>query len=163
MKKHTTSHRRPGARSKYGLLAGLLVFAVVAFAFVTPLSVSAAAKCGNDPNAKDVKIDLKSGAAKECCGGGDKAVAVGIKLGCKGKGSPVTDMAFAIIRFLSTGAGVLIVASLVWAGVQYTMATDDPGKVGEAKQRIINTFGALLIYIFAYAILNYVIPAGFFK
>lgn len=146
------------------MLVGLLVLGFVAFAGVAvPVTAYADTNCGGKTNAKDVKVNLKEAKAKQCCGGGDKAVAVGIKLGCKGKGSPVTDMVFAIIRFLSTGAGVLIVASLVWAGVQYTMSRDDPGKVGEAKQRIMNTFGALLIYIFAYAILNYVIPAGFFK
>ena len=86
-----------------------------------------------------------------------------INIGCKGQGTALTDMAFAIIRFLSIGVGVVIVASTVWAGVQYTTARDDPNAVGAAKERIMNNFIALLVYIFAYAILNFVIPAGFFK
>lgn len=105
------------------------------------------------------------------CGSGANAVRVSIDFGCQGKNcktslpkgcSAMLDAVFAIVRFLSVGVGVVVVASMVWAGLQYTMARADPNAIGQAKERILNNLIALLIYIFSYAILNYVIPRGFF-
>ncbi len=105
------------------------------------------------------------------CGNGSNTVYTSIDIGCKGAScrsnapggcSALTDMAFAIIRALSVGVGIVIVASMIWAGFQYTVSRDDPSAVGKAKDRIRSNIIALLVYIFAYAILNYVIPAGFF-
>jgi hypothetical protein len=70
---------------------------------------------------------------------------------------------FAIIRFLSVGVGLLVVASLVWAGVQYTSSRGDPAATAKAMERIQSTVLALIVYIFAAAILDYVIPQGFLK
>jgi hypothetical protein len=113
-----------------------------------------------------------SASAPYQCGSGNNAVKVSIDFGCQGSSchsssangcNAILDATFAIIRALSVGVGVVIVASMVWAGVQYTMARADPGAVNQAKERILNNLIALLIYIFAYAILNYVIPKGFFQ
>jgi hypothetical protein len=82
---------------------------------------------------------------------------------CKDYHNPISDAVFAIIRFLSAGAGIVIIASMVVAGIQYTMAHDDPQAVARAKDRIKNNVIALLIFIFAYAILNFLIPGGFFS
>jgi len=102
-------------------------------------------------------------AAPYHCGGGKDIVYMSINIGCKGQGNALTDAVFAIIRFLSIGVGMVITASTVYAGVQYSLARDDPNQVGQAKGRIMNNLSALLIYIFAYAILNYVIPGQFLK
>lgn len=105
------------------------------------------------------------------CGSGKSAVYTSIDFGCKGSAcksnnpsgcSALTDAIFAIIRFLSIGVGLVIVASMVWAGLQYVMSRDDPSAVGKAKERILSNIVALLVYIFSYAILNYLIPKGFF-
>jgi Type IV secretion system pilin len=105
------------------------------------------------------------------CGSGKNAVNTTIDIGCKGAScqtsnpdgcNAMTDAVFAIIRALSVGVGLVIVASMVWAGIQYTASRDDPSAVGKAKERIQNNLIALLVYVFAYAILNYLIPKGFF-
>lgn len=118
---------------------------------------------------------LKTGGlsrTKYQCGSGASAVYTSIDIGCKGKNchtsnpsgcSALTDMVFAIIRALSVGVGLVIVASMIFAGIQYTASRDDPSAVGKAKERVLNNVIALLVYIFAYAILNYVIPRGFFQ
>lgn len=103
-----------------------------------------------------------SNTAQYHCGGGDDEVDTSIDFGCTGKGTALTDALFAIIRFLSIGVGLVIVASMIWAGIQYTTSHDDPAAVGKAKERVMNNIIALLVYIFAYAILNYLIPKGFF-
>lgn len=82
---------------------------------------------------------------------------------CKGNCSAPIDLTFAIIRFLSAGVGLVVVASMVIAGIQYTTSRGDPQASAAAMKRIQSTVVALFIYIFAFAILNYVIPAGFFN
>ena len=68
------------------------------------------------------------------------------------------DVIFAIIRFLSAGAGLVIVGSLVWGGIQYSLSRGDPQATAAAVNRIKSVLVALFIFIFAYAILNYLIP-----
>jgi len=99
------------------------------------------------------------------CGSKDSGTqtTTSINLGCKGKGNAITDLTFAIIRFLSNGVGIIVVGSLVWAGIQYTSSRGDPKATTEAINRIRANVFALLLYVFAYAMLNYVIPGGFLK
>lgn len=67
------------------------------------------------------------------------------------------------INFLSAVAGIAITFSLIWAGYQYMTARANAGIVTAAKNRIIMTLVALLLYIFMYAILNWLIPGGLFS
>lgn len=101
-------------------------------------------------------------AAKYYCGGGDRRVETSIDFGCKGQANPAIDMLFAFIRFATAGAGIVMIGSVVFAGIQYTISKGDPQATAEAIKRVRNTLIALALYIFAYAILNYLIPAGFF-
>ncbi len=64
------------------------------------------------------------------------------------------------INFLSAVAGMAIVFSLMWAGYEYITARDNPNAVSGAKNRIVMTIIALLLFIFMYAILNFLIPGG---
>ena len=97
------------------------------------------------------------------CGAPDQnPVVTSINIGCQGKGNPIADMTFAIIRFLSAGVGLIMVGSIVVAGIQYSASGGDPQATAKAKSRISSTLIALLIFIFSYALLNYLIPGGFF-
>ncbi len=104
-------------------------------------------------------------AAGNTCGGGsgESSVKTTIDLGCTGKGNPILDMLFAFIRFLSIGAGLVIIASLVYAGIQYTGSRGDPNANKLAVKRIQANVAALLVFIFAYAILNYLLPGQVLK
>jgi hypothetical protein len=64
------------------------------------------------------------------------------------------------INFLSALAGLAMVASLMIAGYQYMTAQDNSGKIQQAKSRIYLTIGSLLLFIFMYALLNYLVPGG---
>ena len=96
------------------------------------------------------------------CGGGGDVVNTTIDFGCKGQGSATMDLLFAIIRFLSDGVGLIIIASIIIAGVQYTFSRGDPQAVVGATKRIQSSVIALAIFIFAYALLDFVIPNGMF-
>jgi hypothetical protein len=101
--------------------------------------------------------------AGDVCGGGrgESGIKTSIDIGCVGKGNPIADMTFAFIRVLSVGVGLVVVGSIIVAGIQYTTSRGDPKATAAAETRIKSSVVALLIYIFGYAILNYIIPAGF--
>jgi hypothetical protein len=105
---------------------------------------------------------LPATAAAHYCGTGKDRVETMLDFGCKGQSTAVIDIMFAIIRFLSAGVGIVIVASTVYAGIQYIVSRGDPQATANAIKRIRNNVVALGLFIFAYAILNYLIPAGFF-
>lgn len=112
----------------------------------------------NDTNNCTVNLDTVTGAYH--CGGGSNAVKTSINIGCKGTGNAIIDAMFAIIRFLSTGVGLVLVASMIWAGIQYTSSRGDPQATSQAIGRIRANIIALLLFIFAYALINYVIPGA---
>jgi hypothetical protein len=100
------------------------------------------------------------------CGAGDgvnSGVGTAIAIGCQNKGNPITDMLFAVIRFLSNGVGIVIIGSIIYGGIQYSTSGGDPQKAAAAMGRIRATLIALGIYIFSYPLLNYVLPSGFFN
>jgi len=97
------------------------------------------------------------------CGDASYNVTTSIDIGCQGKGNPIADATFGIIRFLSDGVGLIIIGSIVYAGIQYTMSRGDPQAVAAAKDRIRGAIIALIIFIFAYAILDYIVPGAVLK
>lgn len=112
--------------------------------------------------ATNVQLDLPSQTG-DTCGSGDGAVKTSINIGCRGKGTAAIDMLFALIRFLSNGVGLVVIGSIIYGGIQYTMSRGDPPATAMAVNRIRNSLFALLLFLFAYALLNYLIPAGFLK
>ena len=97
------------------------------------------------------------------CGEGSNAVETSIDLGCTGKGNPILDMLFAAIRFLSAGVGVVVVFSTILAGIQYTISRDNPESTQKAKGRLVSNVIALVVFVFAYSMMNFLIPGGFFN
>lgn len=107
-----------------------------------------------------------------CGKGEDLRVKVSFDIGCLGndydpsnpdaKFNPIVDMAFALLRFLSVGVGLIVAGSMVWAGIQYSTSRGNPQATEAALKRISNAVIALLIYIFAWAILNFLVPGGLF-
>lgn len=65
-----------------------------------------------------------------------------------------------IIRFLTMGAGLVITVMIVIAGVEYIIAGGNPQLVQDAKHKLKNAISALFLFIFAVALLNYLVPGG---
>lgn len=103
------------------------------------------------------------GGGKDASGNANPHVTTSIILGCRGEGNPIMDLTFGIIRFLSTGVGLVLVGSMIVAGIQYTSSRGDPNATAQAENRIRSNVVALLIFIFAYAMVNYVVPGAFLK
>ena len=107
--------------------------------------------------------------SNDSCGGGTHdgvtypTVYLSSNIGCQHKGNPIMDMTFAVIRILSDGVGLIIVASLTYAGVQYIGSQGDPQSTEAAVKRIRSNVLALFVFIFGYALLNYLIPGQVLK
>lgn len=99
------------------------------------------------------------------CGKGDNVVKTRINFGCLGdkaptKMSPIEDMLYAFIRFLSIGVGIVIIGSIIVAGIQYSTSEGNPEATQASKDRIRNAMIGLFVYIFAFAIVQYLVPGG---
>lgn len=93
-------------------------------------------------------------------------VKTSLNFGCQGTSlqeNPVLGLLYAVIRFLTAGVGIVVIISVVIGGVQYTMSRGDPSATAAAVTRITNSAIALLVYIFAFAIINYFVPGGVLK
>lgn len=72
---------------------------------------------------------------------------------------PVVD----IINFLSYGIGIVVVGMIIVGGIQYATSGGVPQKIEAARRRITNALIALVLYIFMFAILQWLVPGGIFS
>lgn len=105
---------------------------------------------------------------RDQCGKGDKQVQVGFNIGCRGNDypretlNPIVDMAFAVFRVLSVGVGMVVIGSIIVAGIQYSASRGNPQATQASIKRITSAITALLLYVFMFAIANFVVPGGMF-
>lgn len=64
------------------------------------------------------------------------------------------------VKLLSGTIGGVIVLMIVIAGVQYITSMGNPANIAAAKKRITNAITALVIFLMAYAIINFLLPGG---
>lgn len=125
----------------------------------------------NATNSNNASVFATSSGGGHICGNledNSKNIETSFNFGCLGpegpKGTgPIQDLAYAIIRFMSVGVGIVLVASIVYAGIQYSAAEGNPEATQSSKNRIRDAFIGLLIYIFAFSILQYLVPGGVFS
>ncbi len=127
------------------------------------------------PSASAFSAKTKNLSGGDECGNSghpDKNVKTNFNFGCLGPAydikqygavSPVEDIVYAIIRFMSIGVGIIVVISIIIAGIQYTSSEGNPEVTQEAKNRVRFTMFGLFLYIFAYTIMQYLVPGGLFK
>ncbi len=119
----------------------------------------------------EFKISLNGEATldnENYCGKGTKQVRISFDIGCLGNAyegdelNPVLDMLFALLRFVSAGVGLIVIGSIIWAGIQYSTSRGNPQSTEASIKRVTNSVIALLLYIFSFAILNFLVPGGLF-
>ena len=64
------------------------------------------------------------------------------------------------INILSGLVGIVVTISLVFWGIQYTTARDNPQQAATARLRITQTVLSLLAYLFIFAFLQWLVPGG---
>lgn len=77
--------------------------------------------------------------------------------------NPITHQIQVIVNFLSIGVGLVVILMIIMGGVQYVAAGDSPEALKNARARITNALIALVVYIFAFAFLQWLIPGGLFS
>ena len=103
------------------------------------------------------------------CGKGDGKVMTRFNFGCKGTTDPanapesaIVDIAYTIIRFLTVGVGLVLVASIIYAGIQYASSGGNPEETSKAKGRILRAMVGLLFYLLISALAQFLVPGGLF-
>lgn len=77
--------------------------------------------------------------------------------------NPITKLLLTVVNFLSALIGIIVIAVIIVAGIQYTTSGGNPQAAAQAKKRIINAVTALVAFFFLFAILQWLIPGGIFK
>lgn len=67
-----------------------------------------------------------------------------------------------ILKVVSALAGIATVGGFVWGGILYITARANAGQVENAKNVMVNSAIGLLLFIFMYAILQFLVPGGVF-
>lgn len=80
----------------------------------------------------------------------------------KGNCTLVKSVLVPAVNVLGILVGVVVVLSIVVAGIQYITANGNPQQTVSAKNRIFNTILALVVYIFGFALLQWLIPGAVF-
>lgn len=75
---------------------------------------------------------------------------------------PIPETVVTIINFMSFGVGIVVVGLIVVAGIQYITSGGVPQKIEAARHRITNAIIALVLYVFMFAIIQWLIPGGVF-
>ena len=112
--------------------------------------------------------NLNSKGAKKAeyqCGVGESAMKTQIDLGCLGKKGnlgAIEDLALAIVRLLTYGVGIVLVGSIIYAGITYSASTGNPEQTQKAKNRVRDAIIALVFYLLIGALMQFLVPGGFF-
>jgi hypothetical protein len=105
-------------------------------------------RCGNEASGTSVETKFNFG----CLGNkGPKTM------------GPIEDLAYAIIRFLSYGVGIVLVISIIIAGIQYSSSEGNAEATQAAKSRIQNAIIGLVVYLMAFSAVQYLVPGGVFN
>jgi heme/copper-type cytochrome/quinol oxidase subunit 2 len=139
-------------------LKSLIIKFSILLLLATPLAVVGLNESASAHNKKPAQN------AKNICGSTKKDhVHTKFDLGCNGAHkNPILDMTFALIRFLSVGVGIVVIVSVIFAGIQYTTSQGNPEKTAQAKSRIQTSIMALIFYLFIFAIVQFLVPGGLF-
>ena len=79
----------------------------------------------------------------------------------KGEGAQLVLTTFVnVVRFFAVGVGGVIVLMFAWEGFRYLTARDNASQVANAKERMFYIVLALFLYIFGFALLNWLLPGG---
>lgn len=124
-------------------------------------------KADDKANPNSDSATLGNSTATNPCGSGKDAVDTHIDLGClgadyDGPGGAIGDMAFALVRFLSYGVGVVVIIAIIASGIQYTTGEGNPEQTQAAKSRIQASIISLIVYVFLFSIVQFLVPGGLF-
>lgn len=117
----------------------------------------AACEAGADDGSSTAQqmANAPGGSGKKC---GEAEVNL---ISCEGQGATaIGDILKQVLLIMSVGVGILAVGGIVFGAILYASAQDNAGQTQKAIQIITNTVIGLLLYIFMFAIVNWLVPGG---
>lgn len=79
------------------------------------------------------------------------------------QGSSIFALLVSFIKFLSVGVGIAVAGGIIYGGILFVTARGNSSQTQKGVTTIVNSVIGLLLYIFMFAILNFVIPGGIFQ
>lgn len=79
------------------------------------------------------------------------------------KENPLVGMLLQIINFLAVGVGIAVVGGIAWGGMLYASSNGDSSKAKQGITTIVNAIIGLFLFMFIYALVNYLVPGGVFS
>jgi hypothetical protein len=85
-------------------------------------------------------------------------------INCEAKSDyPVVNLLLDIINFLAVGVGIAVVGGIIWGGMLYASSNGDSTKAKQGVTTIVNSVIGLLLFIFTFALVNFLVPGGLFN
>lgn len=139
----------------------ILTFVVAATVFSTVFSQPAFAVCS--PNEQAVSIDYGiEGTHESTDKDGHKIFCVPIDKSGDINKNPIIVVLKVAVRFLIAGVGLAVVGGIIFGGFTYMTARANAGQVEKGEDIIRNAIIGLILYVFMFALLNWLIPGGIF-
>lgn len=90
------------------------------------------------------------------------SVKLAIHVGCKSTGAnnEIFDYARAIIFYLSSIFGIIMVLMIIASGFLFLTSAGSPGALKKAKLLLANVVISIFLFALMFGILNYLIPGG---
>ncbi|MGH7196928.1 MAG: hypothetical protein ACREGJ_04160 [Candidatus Saccharimonadales bacterium] len=109
------------------------------------------------------------------CSSGEQQVSIGFP-GAKKRGdvycvpvgnktvesNPIFIFLKGMLQFLAAGVGLAVVGGIIYGGFLYITARGNSGQTEKGRDVILNAVIGLLLFIFMFAIMNFIIPGGIF-
>jgi len=96
-----------------------------------------------------------------CCGGTQTSIDFNCKTNEAGNLS-ITSVLLTVINFLAIGVGIAVVGGIVYGAVRYITSDGNAAQAQQGISIIVNSVIGLLLFIFMYAIINFLVPGGLF-
>ncbi len=80
-----------------------------------------------------------------------------------GNESPIIALGLTVAGWITALVAVAVVGGIVYGGFLYLTARDDSGQVQKGITIIVNSVVALIVWVFAYALINFIVPGGLFR
>lgn len=78
-------------------------------------------------------------------------------------GNPIMNLLVDLLNFLAIGVGIAVVGGIVFGGITYIRSNGNSSVAQQGITIIVNSVVGLLLFIFMYAIINFLVPGGLFS
>lgn len=80
-----------------------------------------------------------------------------------GNKNPIIAIGLAIVGIITALVALAVVGGIIYGGFLYLTARDNSGQTQKGVTIIVNSGVALVVWLFAYALINFLVPGGLFN